>query len=443
MSSLTDRLRSIEFLHRSIESHGKLPVEVLRKIEYKFRLECNYNSNKIEGGTLTKSETRSVMTGNITVEGKPLKDIREMQGHDEAMKDIFQIGKGEKRLSERRILHMHEMVIKAETPEQEQEIGKWKTVDNYIYNYRLERLDFTPHTEVKESIHRLLDWLNAGLDKIHNNTKDAPNPLLLACEFHLKYLTIHPFVDGNGRTARLLTNLILASLGYPPFWITEGGEKEVYNRYLGDIQTYGGSPDLLYEFLIGLVERSMQIVMDAIEGKDIEDIDDWVKELRLLKSSLPTEDELKVARTKETTEMVLERSIKPTVVELMSKLREYDDLFLTKKMSFSVGSGAIEITNVDDWNNIRPNFNYQVNERVGFTYSLEGYKKDRENPFYIQCRVFWEFGLYDYSCFIEQKNTEKQHVKRYDEFYSSGVRSDIVRQCGQLLLRELESHLNK
>ena len=88
MSSLTDKLRAIEFHRRSIESHGKLPDEVLRKIEYKYRLECNYNSNKIEGGTLTKSETRSVMTGNITVEGKPLKDIREMQGHDEAMKDM-------------------------------------------------------------------------------------------------------------------------------------------------------------------------------------------------------------------------------------------------------------------------------------------------------------------------------------------------------------------
>ena len=117
MSSLTDKLRSIESLRRTIESYGKLPDEVLRKVEYKFRLECNYNSNKIEGGTLTKSETRSVMTGNITVEGKPLKDIREMQGHDESMKDIFQIGKGKKRLSEKRILHMHEMVIIAETPE--------------------------------------------------------------------------------------------------------------------------------------------------------------------------------------------------------------------------------------------------------------------------------------------------------------------------------------
>lgn len=259
MMDLLEKLSNIERLRQEIESHGELSEEILRKIEYKFRLECNYHSNRIEGGTLTKPETRSIMIGNITVENKPLKDIREMQGHDEMMKEIFKIGKGKARLSEKRIKEIHKSVIVAETPEAEQEIGQWKKVNNYIYTYKGERFDFTPKEEVPEAIHDLLNWLNAGLDKIHQKTKGAPNPLLLAFEFHLRYVTIHPFSDGNGRTARLLSNLILVSLGYPPFWVSEGSEKEAYHKYLGDIQVYKGSPDLLYQFLSDLVERTLMI----------------------------------------------------------------------------------------------------------------------------------------------------------------------------------------
>lgn len=69
---------------------------------YKFRLELNYHSNRIEGGTLTKLETRSIMIGLLTVDGKPLKDVREMKGHDDVIKAILKQGKAHLRLSENR-----------------------------------------------------------------------------------------------------------------------------------------------------------------------------------------------------------------------------------------------------------------------------------------------------------------------------------------------------
>lgn len=446
MHSLTDKLRSIESLQQTIEAHGKLPDEVLRKIEYKFRLECNYHSNKIEGGTLTKPETRSVMIGNIRVDGKPLKDIREMKGHDEAMLDIYKIGRNEKRIAESRILQFHKMIIKGATPEEEKEmeIGQWKTEINHVINYRGEKFYFSPPDEIRSSIHDLLNWLNAGLDKIHSNDKKALHPVLLAFEFHLRYLTIHPFSDGNGRTARLLTNLILVSIGYPPFWVKEGGEKEVYNRYLADIQSYGGSPDIFYGFLADILERSLKITLDAIQGEDIEDMDDWLKELQILKSSLPSEDQIRVARTKDSVNSVFEQSIKPTVEKLFHQLRVYNDLFLTNETWFSVGSGSLPLQTIDDWHHIRPNFNYQVDERVSFNYQLAGFKKDRENPFYIRCQVIWKFGQYGYDCYIEgSTEQENQHQKQYDEFYIDDEINDIVKQCGTVLLDQLRSYLNK
>lgn len=270
MTKLPDKLNELDQLRLEIETKGKLPPEVLRKVEYQFRLECNYHSNRIEGGTLTKPETRSVMVGNITVDGKPLKDIREMAGHDQMMLQILRVGQGELRLSPARVKEIHRTIIVEEDPAKQNEVGNWKTANNEIINARLEKFAFTPFDEVPEKMQELLNWLNAGLDRIHGKKKNAPHPLLLAFEFHLRFLTIHPFMDGNGRTARMLTNLVLVSCGYPVFWVSEGGEKEVYNRYLTDVQSYGGKPDLLFVFLAGLVERSLRVVLDAANDENTE-----------------------------------------------------------------------------------------------------------------------------------------------------------------------------
>jgi Fic family protein len=441
MSNLANKLSAVSSLQEQIEATGKLSDDVLRKIEYKFRLECNYNSNKIEGGTLTKPETRSVMVGNITVEGKPLKDIREMKGHDEVMQDILRIGKGEKRITEKRIKDIHKKIIIPETPEQETEIGTWKQIGNNILNYRLEKFEFTPPEDVPSAIHDLLNWLNAGLDKLHSKQKDAPNPLLLAFEFHTKYLTIHPFTDGNGRTARVLTNLVLVSLGYPPFWVTEGGEKDAYNRYLADVQAYGGSPDLLYEFLTGLVERSLLLTMDAIEGREIEDVDDWAKKLRLLKSSLPSEDALKVARDEVVTNYVYHDSIKVAIAGLLEELSSFDELFLSKNMVISSAATQIKLTNSEDLLNKIPAFNNQPTEELTFIYDLHGYKKEEGNPFSITCRVRWKLDTYFYFCSIDNSPAQNILPKRYDQFYTPDDIKIIVKHCGEALYQQLEGKI--
>jgi Fic family protein len=107
-------IEEIEALKQQIDSHGKFPEGVLKKINYKFRLDWNYYSNRMEGGTLTRDETRSVMVGNVSVEGKPLKDVLEMNGHDEVVREILRMGTGKKRLSEKRIKEVHKAIIKEE-----------------------------------------------------------------------------------------------------------------------------------------------------------------------------------------------------------------------------------------------------------------------------------------------------------------------------------------
>ncbi len=268
MPTLLERLNSISALREKIEQYGQLQQDLLRRIEYRFRLECNYTSNRMEGGTLTRQETRSVMVGNITVDNKPFRDIAEMKGHDEVISQILRMGRGESTISEKRIKDIHRAIIYEEDPEKAKLLGNWKAEPNHIINSRLERFDFLPPDEVPEAMHQLLNWLNAELEKVKRGVKNASEPAFLAFEFHHRFLRIHPFEDGNGRTARLLSNLILVANGYPPIYINDV-EKETYNRYLTDIQSYGGDPDLFYKFMAGLLERSLQVTLEVIEGRDV------------------------------------------------------------------------------------------------------------------------------------------------------------------------------
>lgn len=442
MSNLSDKLQQIETLRQEIESRGKLPDEVLRKVEYKFRLECNYHSNRIEGGTLTKPETRSIMVGNITVKGKPLKDIREMKGHDEVMLQILRVGRGELRLSPTRVREMHRAVIVEEEPEKQGQIGEWKKENNHIINHRLERFDFVPYDEVPESMQNLLNWLNAGLDKIKSGKKDAPAPLLLAFEFHLRYLTIHPFLDGNGRTARLLTNLLLVSCGYPPFWVSEGGEKDIYNRYLADVQAYGGDPDLLYDFLAGLVLRSLYLTADAIEGKDIEGDEDWLKKLQLLKSSLSAEDQVKLSRTVEAVSDIFTHSILPCIEQVMDKLSAYDDLFLNKKLYFGDENVISEVNTKDDVARMIIGRLSDLRS-IAFSYQLQGFKKTSQTPFDISCRLLWRLQESDYAFYLSGYNDSPQFYRYYHQFYTQDDITEITKQCGQFMLSQIEKHIQR
>src|SRR5580704_7605700 len=109
--SLKDLIKHIDELQAQIQAHGKLDNETLKRINYRFRLDWNYNSNVMEGNSLTKRETRTIMIGNITIEGKPFKDVLEMRGHNDIISNILKIGKGELNLSEARIKEIHKGIM--------------------------------------------------------------------------------------------------------------------------------------------------------------------------------------------------------------------------------------------------------------------------------------------------------------------------------------------
>lgn len=336
--SYLEKRNQVDLLQQKINSQGEFSTDVKKKINYKFRLDWNYYSNSMEGNTLTMDETRSVMVGNLTVGGKPIKDVLEIKGHDEVINEMLKIGKGDARISEKRIKDIHKAIMHEEDEAQKKKIGLWKTEPNYLYNYKKERFDFVLPAEVPTRMHDLLNKTNAAIDAIQQNKKNAPHPLDVALQFHLDYVIIHPFYDGNGRTARILTNLLLISFGYPPFWV-KTNERSIYNQYIGDIQGYGGSPDLFFDSAAGMILRSQQLVLDAIAGKELEEPGDLDKKLLLLERELETIDsneEVKVRLNVNYMDEVLHGWFSDLIKKVVPEIQKFNKFFAGTNHSINI-----------------------------------------------------------------------------------------------------------
>ncbi len=327
----------IQALQDEIAALGPLDPEVRKRIDYKFRLDWNYHSNNIEGGTLTVAETKSIMLGHVTVEDKPLRDILEMRGHDQTVKTIMAMGKGEVQLSEKRIKEIHAAIIHEDDPSLKSSIGKWKTLANEIKNPRKGvTFRFCEPEEVPDAIHKLLDWFKSENEKLKQNKSDLPAPRL-AFEFHLRFLTIHPFHDGNGRLGRILLNLILISMGYPPI-IINNNDKPRYEDLLTEIQVNGAPQNDLWIFLGKLLIRSLELVKKAIDGEDIFDVRDAGKRLELIKVNLASKnfgEKQGINPTREGIEKVFKDWLADFFREVGIKSMELRDFFHSVEFSVS------------------------------------------------------------------------------------------------------------
>ncbi|MBF4472267.1 Fic family protein [Flavobacterium sp. HJJ] len=443
---------TIDAIKAKIVDFGELTIEQKKKINYKFRLEWNFNSNSMEGNTLTIEETRSVMVGNLTVNDKPLKDVLEMQGHDKVISEILRIGKRELRLSEKRICKIHKAIMYEDDETKKDKIGRWKLEPNMIYNHKGERYDFVAPEDVPSKIHALLNKTNASIDLIHANKKNAPHPIDVAMEFHLEYLDIHPFYDGNGRTARILTNLILISLGYNPFWINEK-DRKIYYNYISDIQGYGGNKELFFEYCAGLVERSEQLVLNAIQNIDIEEEDDLHKEISLLKRQLEGE---KFTKSPKNIYNIFQFINKDIWEPLSIVISQFDDLFSkneTKylvnnknetypvKSIFSMLSPVEKSTKPKEVQIFGHNLYEKDVSKIEWKHTKDGLKNLKNtNPYKINFSISFEAKNYSLKLFINYLEIWANNYA-YNEFPDKESIEKMKKELGRKLIENIKSNI--
>lgn len=202
----------VDSLKKELDSKRPIPKETLKSLKESINLEWTYNSNGIEGNTLTLRETQVVLEG-ITVGGKSIKEHLEAINHEKAILYLDDLVKDNEPISEWNIKNIHQLIL--------------KDIDNEnAGRYRKENVT------IKGAVHIPPDYLKVPelMEKLilTYNTWNEYHPIIQAVLLHGELVKIHPFADGNGRTSRLLMNLVLMNSGYNPVIIKKEDRLKYY-----------------------------------------------------------------------------------------------------------------------------------------------------------------------------------------------------------------------
>jgi Fic family protein len=240
--------RSVGAKKARLDDLRPLAGEALRRLEHFYDIEITWSSNAIEGNTLSAVETTVVIEQGITIGGKPLRDHLEAVDHFNAMGFMRGLSRdSEAPIRETDIRNLHRAIVERSQPEI---AGQYAAVARYVRT-ETGRHDFPEPHEIRPLMTEMSRWLG-----------DAPDTPGTAFEAHLRLVSIHPFSDGNGRTARLLMNLILIRGGYPPVAVRPE-ERLPYTRALQTSQAGLGDGDfmeLMYQRLDSTLDEYLKTI---------------------------------------------------------------------------------------------------------------------------------------------------------------------------------------
>ena len=235
---LTQIIDAVRRKREHLDALRPLSPATLAALDRWYNVELTYTSNALEGNTLTRSETAIVLEKGITVSGKPLKDHLEATGHNEALAYMRELGRGHDPVRELDIRNLHRLVMQRVDPE---EAGRYSRHGRMIAGSPLR---LPSPAELPALMGEFGHWLEAASPTLES-----------AFDAHERLVTIHPFSDGNGRTARLLMNLLLLRTGYPPLVILPD-QRPAYHDALRSVQIENDRR-IWHQFLYGQLDRTL------------------------------------------------------------------------------------------------------------------------------------------------------------------------------------------
>lgn len=249
-----------------LQKHRPLSSLALQNIKETLSIEWTYNTNSIEGNTLSLRETQMVLQEGVTISGKSLREHFEVVNHETALKYLYELVAKNNTISSKDILSLHALVLRNI---QDDFAGRLRNA-----GVRIAGANFTPPNAQKVS--SLVDEL---IEFVIENPLGL-NSIELATVFHHKFVWIHPFFDGNGRTVRLVMNLLLMKEGFPPAIILKNDRAKYYSSLNSANK---GNYHKLTLLMAQALERSLNIYLSAIPGNNAEytEISNLVKETNL------------------------------------------------------------------------------------------------------------------------------------------------------------------
>lgn len=237
----------------SLNTHRPLSKAALYKIREALHIEWTYNSNSIEGNTLSLRETQMVLQEGITIKGKSLREHFEAKNHENAIHYLYGLVDKDYVLSSKDILSLHGLVLRSI---EDEFAGRLRNS-----GVRISGANFVPPNarKVSQLLDELVTFVNSNPLKL--------NDIELATIFHHKMVHIHPFFDGNGRTVRLAMNLLLLRKGFPPAIILKNDRNKYYEALN---QANKGNYYKLMLLMCQSLERTLNIYLTALPNHDID-----------------------------------------------------------------------------------------------------------------------------------------------------------------------------
>ncbi|MDP4270707.1 MAG: Fic family protein [Bacteroidota bacterium] len=248
---LTALLQEIDSLKVKLNNARPLPVEALQKIKEALEMEYTYESNRIEGNTLTLQETALIVSEGVTIGGKSMREHLEAINHAQAVEFIKDIACADIEITERTIKEIHAVILHGIQKEQ---AGKYRNVPVMIVGSR--HIPPQPY---------LIDiQMEAFITEYNRMRTEQIHPVIIAAYLHDELVKIHPFVDGNGRTSRLLMNLYLLSHGYTITILKGDNETKLAYYEALELSHTQGDPEPFYLLVANAVKNSLQSYLQII-----------------------------------------------------------------------------------------------------------------------------------------------------------------------------------
>lgn len=442
---LNELLAQIDQLKVEIDALRPLKPEVEHRIMQKFRLDWNYHSNAIEGNSLTLGETRAFLLEGLTANGKPLKDHLDIRGHDDLISFLQLFIQRKERLTEAAIREMHKILLKEpyETDavtsdgrivKRKVQLGVYKSEPNGVRMASGEFHQYTLPADVPAKMAELVEW-----HRKQEETKEL-HPAVFAALFHHRFVSIHPFDDGNGRMGRILMNLVLMRSGFPPV-VIKLQDREPYVAALrrADAGESGGIVTFIGNSLID----ASNLYLKGAHGESIEDADDIDKAVSLLKQELrnaPTP----ISLTQPIQHQHIEKDLIPLLRRLDQKMTQFDDLFsrFQWQLNTSIDGGQSRAISGK-----RPEFIAAVAALTGhqalireitFFFSWIGFLRDGTNDFSCSQSIRLQYEERKFHFYRDANDRNRMQTMLYGQWFTEDETKKLLNEYAKHMLDSIE-----
>jgi Fic family protein len=443
--ALAEILQSIDEQKKLADSLRPIATERLKILNQKLRLDWNYNSNALEGNTLTLSETRMLLLHGYHIGNKLGRHYDEIELHNDVLLTLEELVRGNEPMTEILIRSLHHQLMGDEyfvsaydslgnQVNVKGKPGEYKDKSNgvkRVVNGKEVFVPFKTPDEVRMEMPELIDWYRAEEEKAEMH------PVMLAAIFHFRFVTLHPFDDGNGRMGRILMNMILMRSGYTPA-IIRIDERPQYNANLALAQD-GGTIEPFIELVANDTLRSLELLVKAAKGESIEEADDLDKEIELLKRNAKQENTVQININNAEYRPQWQKGLNDLLFKIDSKLQKFMELFNKSNIEYHYLAKAIEVNSVNEISDFLISLtNPGV---IKIDYQFYTYKNAGTN--YFDTGTSIDICLYEYKYLIIHLDENQKQIRNeylYNKVIDTKTIDKIVSDMAKMLLNDIKQN---